>query len=208
MARSLPDIVYLKNKNTPIVDSPASSYQIPYFKDPDYFANWESYTSFVKACEQVVRTNDRYRKYINYLKTEVKLNHCQVLSNLDDEDCPIEMHHGPIFTLFDYCSVMVDYFLLKKWKINTFRIADEILNEHQKNHIQVVMLSKTIHQEVHARDIFINMKHAYGDLNAFIRRYHDAFSDELIEKMNRYIDRSMMHDSDDYGLLTLNSQLM
>lgn len=205
MAKSLPDIVYIKDKYTPIVDSPQSMYQMPYFKDSDYFSNWESYNQFVKACESKVRENDRYRKYIHFLKTEVRLNHCQVLRNLDDEDCTIEMHHGPIFNLFDYCSIVLEYYLVKGWKVNTFRIADTVLTEHQKNHVQIVMLSSTIHQEVHARDIFINYRHAYGDLNAFIHKYGIGMTDEHKEKLNRYIDKSMMTDSTDYGLLELNS---
>lgn len=207
MAKSLPDILYIKDKMTPIIDSPQSVYQIPYFKDNDYFSNWESYNQFVKACEAKVRENDRYRKYIHFLKTEVRLNHCQVLRNLDDEDCTIEMHHGPIFNLFDYCSIVLEYYLVKGWKVNTFRIADTVLTEHQKNHVQIVMLSSTIHQEVHARDVFINYRHAYGDLNAFIRKYGIGMTDEHKEKLNRYIDKSMLTDSTDYGLLELNSYL-
>lgn len=207
MPKSLPDILYMKTKLTPIIDSNQSTYQIPYFKDYDYFSNWESYNVFVRECEKLVRTNPRYKKYINYLKKEVKLNHCQVLSNLTDEDCPIEMHHGPIFNLFDYCSIIIEYYLIKGWKITTFRIADTVLNEHLKNHIQVVMLSTTIHQEVHARDIFINYKHAYGDLNAFCKKYSIAFTDEHKEKLNRYIDHSLVSDSTDNGLLKLNKYL-
>lgn len=207
MAKSLPDILYMKTKLTPIIDSNSSMYQIPYFKGYDYLSNWESYNSFVRECERQVRINQRYKKYINYLKKEVKLNHCQVLSNLTDEDCPIEMHHGPIFNLFDYCSIIVEYFLIKNWKITTFRIADAVLNEHLKNHVQVVMLSTTIHQEVHAKDIFINYRHAYGDLNAFVKKYGIAFTDEHKEKLNRYIDKSILSDSTDNGLLKLNNYL-
>lgn len=209
MAKTLPDIVFLKDRYnyTPVVDSPNSMYQIPYFKNEEFFSNLESYNSFIKAVEHVVRTNDRYKKYINYLKKEVQLNHCQVWSNLTDEDCPIEMHHGPIFNLFDYCSIITEYFLLKGWKVNTFRIAETVLDEHQKNHVQVVMLSETIHEEVHARNIFINYRHAFGDLNAFIKKYGVAFTLEHKEKLNRYIDQSLMTDSTDHGLLRLNTYL-
>ena len=113
------------------------------------------------------------------------------------------MHHGPIFTLYDYCEIMLEYFLLKNRKISTFRIADAILDEHQKNHIQVVMLLATVHEEVHNRNIFINYKQAWGDLNAFIKRYGIAMSDPLKEKLNKYIDRSMLYDSNDFGILKL-----
>lgn len=207
MPKTLPEIIYDKNKITPIIDSRNSLYQIPLYKPEEYFSNIESYTNFIKAVERLVRTNDRYSKYINYLKKEIKLDHCQVLSGLNDQDCDIEMHHGPIFNLFDYCAIVLEYYLMKGWKVSTFRIADTVLDEHQKNRVQVVMLSSTVHQEVHEREIFINYKQAWGDLNAFINKYGSAMSDEHKEKLNRYIDRSLIRDSDDFGILELSNSL-
>ena len=207
MPKSLPDIIYMKEKNNPIIDSNRSMYRIPYFKNAEYFSNMESYNTFIKECERMVRTNDRYNKYIAYFKREVRLNRCQVLSNLDDQDCTIEMHHGPIFNLYDYCSMVLEYFLYKGWKINTFRIADTVLTEHQKNHVQIVMLSTTVHEKVHDREVFINYKHAYGDLNAFLKKYGCSMTDYHKEKLNRYIDWSIMKDSTDNGVLELNKHI-
>lgn len=214
MPKTLPDIDYITsddNKVIPIVDSIRSMYQIPLYKDVDYFSNIESYVNFIKGCEKQVRQNDRYKKYIYYLKNVVGLNHCQVLPEIEPDEqgkIEIEMHHGPIFTLYDYCEIMVEYFLIKNRKISTFRIADAILDEHQKNHIQVVMLLSTVHEEVHNRNIFINYKQAWGDLNAFIKKYGIAMSDPLKEKLNKYIDRSLMYDSDDFGILQLSNTLL
>lgn len=207
MPKTLPDIIYDKNNVTPIIDARTSFYRIPFFKGEDYFSNYESYVAFVKGVEKCVRKNDRYRKYISFLKTEVKLNRCQVLRNVTDEDADIEMHHGPVFTLFDVCAIVLEYFLLKKWKVTTFRIADAVLTEHQKNRVQVVMVSTTVHQEIHNGDIFINYHQAWGDLQAFIHKYKNAISDEYRNQLNRYIDRSLLHDSEDFGVLQLNSEL-
>ena len=207
MPKCLPDIIYDKSKITPSIDARTSHYHIPYFKDEDYFSSIDSYTSFIKGCERVIRQNDRYNKYINYLKKEVKLNRCQVLKNVDDEDASIEMHHGPVFTLYDYCAIVVEYFLAKKWKITTMRIANQVLEEHQRNRIQVVMLSETIHEEVHARNIFINMEQAFGNLPAFLEKYGWVLSAEYKEKLNKYIDRSLLYDSSDFGILQLNPKL-
>lgn len=216
MPKFLPDIIYTSkndssNKSNPIIDSTSSMYQIPLYKDIEYFSNIESYVNFIKGCERVVRNNDRYKKYIYYLKNVVGLNHCQVLPGIEPDEngkIEIEMHHGPIFTLYDYCEIILEYFIIKKWKISTFRIADLILDEHQKNHIQVVMLLSTVHEEVHNRNIFINYQQAWGDLNAFIKKYGIAMSDNLKVKLNKYIDRSMMYDSDDFGVLKLNDTLL
>lgn len=207
MPKNLPNIIYDKSKHNNIIDAQSSFYQIPFFKNEDYFSSIDSYTAFIKGCERLVRQNDRYSKYINYLKKEVKLNRCQVLKNIDDLDCDIEMHHGPVFTLYDYCAIVLEYFISKKWKITSMRIADMVLTEHQKNRIQIVMLSTTIHQEVHERNIFINMNQAYGNLQEFLSIYGPTMPDEYKEKLNRYIDRSLMFDSSDFGILELNKNL-
>ena len=143
-----------------------------------------------------------------YGNKEVKLNKCQVLKNVTDEDAAIEMHHGPIFTLFDICCIVLEYFIKKKWKISTFRIADAVLDEHQKNRVQVVMVSVTVHEEIHNGEVFINRNQAYGDIAAFIKKYKDAMSDEFREQVNRYIDRSLLYDSTDFGVLELSKDLL
>lgn len=208
MARNLPDILYKKEGNNPIVDSINSMYQIPMYKNEQYFNNLESNAAFISACEKVVRTNDRYSKYINYLKKVIGLDHCQVMPGVTDDIAEIEMHHGPIFTLYDYCAIMIEHFIIKKKKISTYRIADAVLKEHEENRVQTVMLCATAHQEVHQREIFLNYKMGFGDLNAFIKKYAHAIGDDYQEKLNRYIDRSMMSDSDDYGVLELSQTVM
>lgn len=208
MPKILPDIIYNKENSVYTLDSPNSMYKIPMYKNSDYFSNLESYVSFVKSVERVVRTNDRYKKYISHLKKLVGLNRCQVLSNITDEDADIEMHHGPILTLYDYCAIILEYYLIKGWKISTYRIADTVLDEHQKNRVQIVMLSETVHEEVHNREIFLNYKHAFGDLNTFIKKYSIAISDEYKEKINRYIDRSIMMESTDNGILELSKAII
>lgn len=208
MPKILPNIQYSENKDNSVIDSDSSLYNIPMFKPPEYFSNLESRNTFIKSVERLVRTNDRYSKYISYLKREIKLNHCQVLSNISDEDCDIEMHHGPIFTLYDYCDIVLNYYIMKGWKITTFRIADTVLNEHIKNRIHVVMLSPTVHEEVHLREIFINIQQAWGDLHGFLKKYGKALSDEQIQKYNRYLDKSMMMDTNTYDILKLNEKLI
>lgn len=207
MPKSLPEIIYSKTANNPIVDATSSFYLLPYYKDTEYFSSYETYVNFIKGCERMVRTNDRYKKYINHLKKEVKLDRCQVLKNVTDQDATIEMHHGPIFTLFDYCAIILEYFVLRKWKISTTRIADLVLDEHQQNRIQIVMVSKSVHEEIHAHNIFINYHQAFGDIVSFIKKYKDAISDEYREQINRYIDRSLLYDSNDFGVFELNKAL-
>lgn len=205
MAKTLPNITYVTDRQNKKIDSASSDYLIEFAKSAEFFSSLESKTRFLKDCERLIRTNKRYSAYINYLKKKVKLNHCQVLSKLTDDKVTIEMHHGPIFTLYDYCEIMVDHFLEKGWKITTFRIARQVLDEHWKNRIQVVMLSTSVHEQVTNREIFLNMQQAWGDLHGFLKIY--KLNDDLKEKYNRYVDESMMRDTTTYEILKLNEKL-
>lgn len=208
MFKSLPNIEYRRDeRKRPYIDSDSSLYTIPFFKPDEYLSNIESCNYFIGGVEKLVRGHDRYSKYKKYLMEEVRLDHCQVLKDLTNLDCDIELHHGPIFTLYDIVSIVIEYFRLHKWKISTFRIADQVLTEHEANRVNCVMLASTIHEQVHNRNIFISMKQAWGDTNAFVDKYYDAISPEYRMKYNRYVDQSMMRESEDYGTLELNDAL-
>lgn len=208
MPKALPNILYDKTRATNIIDSPIAPYQLIMFKDEDYLSNYDNYVGFVKGIEHTVRNNDRYKKYINYLKKKIKLNKCQILKNVTDEDASIEMHHGPIFTLYDVCAIVLEYYIMKGWKISTFSVADTVLDEHMRNRVGVIMVSTTMHEEIHEKNIFIHYKQAWGDINAFTKKYADAMSDEYREQLNRYIDRCLLYDSNDFGILELNKALI
>ena len=130
------------------------------------------------------------------------------MKNVTDEDASIEMHHGPIFTLYDVCAIVLEYYTMKGWKISTFSVADTVLEEHMRNRVGVIMVSTTMHEEIHEKNIFIHYKQAWGDINAFTKKYADAMSDEYREQLNRYIDRCLLYDSNDFGILELNKALI
>ena len=205
MAQTLPNIIYEREDGSATVDSPSSMFKLQFEKNEEYLSNLESRNRFIKKTEQMIRKNDRYSKYIYELKTKKGLNHCQVLPHLTDKDCTIEMHHGPIFTLYDICDIMIDHFIRKGWEVTTFDIADKVLDEHWENRIQVVMLCTTIHNDVHDREIFISTEQAWGNLGEFLKRY--KLSPELREKYNRYMDRCQVLDSTAYDRLQLNEKI-
>lgn len=205
MGQTLPGIIYETENGSKTIDSPNSLYTLEFEKSAEYMSNQQSRNRFITKTKQLIRRNDRYTKYIAKLKTKKKLNRCQILSNLTDKDCSIEMHHGPIFTLHDYCDIMIDHFLSKGWEITTYDIADIILDEHWKDRIQVVMCSTTVHQEIHDREIFLNMLQAYGNLHKFLKIY--KLNEDLLEKYNRYVDKCRMLDSTSYEMLQINEKI-
>lgn len=203
---NLPNINYKKVNKNPTIDSETAEFELPFYKDAEYFANLDNFVSFIKSVEKLVRTSEYYKRYIAYIKNDIGLNCCQVLSNIqpDEEDnTELEMHHGPILTLFDYAAIITDYLLYTGKKITTFMVADLVLEEHFNNNVQVVMLSKTVHEQVGENVIFINLKQAFGDLNAFLKKYKNGLHEEQIEKINRYIELSQRYDSFDKNILEL-----
>lgn len=197
----LPNIDYLRPKKNPTIDSETSSFELPFYKDAEYLSSLDNYVAFIKACEAMVRTSKYYARYVKYIKEDVGLNFCQVLSNIKVEDegakTKLEMHHGPILTLFDYASIITEWMLYHNMKITTFSVADRLIDEHFANNVQVVMLSETVHQEVHDGKVFLNIKHAFGDLNAFIEKYRDGVTEEYVNKINTYLNTCSKYDSFD-----------
>ena len=196
----------------PFIDSSMSPFYIPFYKTEEYFEVYENYCTFVKACESNVRRNAFYKTYIKYLTDIVGMKCCQVLPNIEIEDgngkVTIEMHHGPILTLFDTCSIVLNH-LRKQGDpfITTFKVADIVLEEHRLNHVRVVLLSKTVHQAVHNDDIFLNYKMGFGDTQAFLEKYNDGIDKILRHKINEYIKWSMENDSTDNNVLELSESM-
>lgn len=210
MANSLSNILYKKKKTNPTLDSETSLYRLPFFKDEEFFSNLDNYVTFIKSVENQVRTSKHYARYIKYIKEDVGLDFCQVLSNVratEEDSTEIEMHHGPIFTLFDYASVITFHMLAHGKKVTTFGVANTLLQEHFNNNVQVVMLSKTVHEEVHAGDVFINTRQAFGDINTFFAKYRDGINDEMVKKINRHIEMSEKYDSFDNDALKLSESM-
>jgi hypothetical protein len=208
------NVDFKKGKTNPTIDADCSLYELPFYKDNEYFVTPDNMVSFVKAVEKLVRKSKYYARYISYIKQDIGINQCQVLSNIhggDDEttkNTVIEMHHGPILTLFDYGIILVEYMLSKNKKITTFKIADMLIDEHFANRVQIVMLSESIHREVHDGNIFLSTKQAFGDLNAFLEMYSSGITDEQKIKINRYIDLSSRYDSNHNGVLDINPKLL
>ena len=208
----LPGIDVRKSKRNPTIDSEESLYELPFYKDADYFFNIDNYIFFIKAVERLVRSSNYYSRYIAHLKKDLGLNFCQVKSNIqeseeDKHDKLIEMHHGPILTLFDCVAIVLEYLLYKKEKITTFSVANIIIEEHFNYNIQTVMLCKTVHEQVHENNVFLNMKQGFGNVNRFLEKYKEGVQPEQIYKINKYIELSHQYDSFDKDVLKLNKNV-
>ena len=181
------------------ISSDDTSDVIMMYKPREYFADQSAYSKYVKSCERVVRHS--YKLFVNWIKNVLGVNFCQVSSKIVEGDASIEMHHGPIFTLYDYCAVILNDAINKGDKISTFRIADRVLQEHFDLRVQVVMLAVTNHEAITNRDLFLNLRQGIGNVDAFIKKYANALDDEQKYKIWSYINFSQNNDTFDSGIL-------
>ena len=175
-------------------------------KDKNYFEDTTLYNKFVKDCERAVRNDPDYKVFIAHVKNIWGINFCQVSSKIYDTDATIEMHHGPIFTLFDICSIVLNDFLNKNKKINTCKIADTVLDEHFDLNVQIVMLAVTNHEAAHNCDLFLNVKQGIGNINNFIIKYNNSNALDDIHKYKiwNYINMCKNNPSFDKGYLDVD----
>ena len=183
------------------ISSDDTTEAIMMYKPRDYFADQSAYTKYVKSCERVVRHSSDYRAFVNWIKNVLGVNFCQVSSKIVEGDACIGLHHGPIFTLYDYWAVILNDAIMKGDRISTFRIADRVLQEHFDLRVQVVMLALTNHEAITNRDVFLNIRQGIGNVDAFIKKYANALDDEQRYKIWSYINFSQNNETFDTGIL-------
>ena len=161
---------------------------ISYYKDTEYFFDAMSTAKFIKEVEKLVRHSDDYSAFVQYIKRTLGLDFCQVSSKITGDMATIEMHHGPLFTLYDVCEVILNYFIGKGKKINTFRIADKVLEEHFAMRVQIIMLTVTNHEAISNRDLFTHINQGVGNVDEFIKMYTPYLGDEQKYKIWNFLN--------------------
>lgn len=202
----------LEAEGGPAVDSERSPFYLPYYKDEDYFSTYENEIHFYKGVEDMVRKHPFYKKYIRYLIEVVGIKSCQVLSHIEIPDdkkgkVTIEMHHGPILTLFDIAEIVTRYYRKKEYdKISVCFIANVIIEEHRLNNIHTVFLAKSVHDKVTDGEVFLNYQQGFGDTETFLEKYREGITKDIQAKINRYIEECKEHDSYDNDVFRLEQK--
>lgn len=144
---------------------------------------------FIKKTESIIRKSIQYKAYKKKLM-DSGINMCAILGNITDDKAKIEMHHGPIFTLWDYVEISLQYLYKNNQPISTFRIADLVLSDHFDDIIQVVMISESVHKTVHNpsnNTLNIPLESAWGDLVGYLEKYKGCFDYKHFAKLNDYL---------------------
>lgn len=207
--KQMPGIIFEKAESpNHVVDSDNANYYLEFDKSDDYFSYYDNEIAFYKGVEKLVRKHDFIRKvYPKYLKEVVGLKTCQVMPGIEADDknkVSIEMHHGPVLTLFDTVEIITKHMRANGVKnINTISVAKEVVEAHRQNLVRVIFLSKSAHQKVHDDDIYLNYRQGFGDTLKFMEKYKDGVEKDMKIKINEYLSWSMEHDSTDNEVLKI-----
>lgn len=183
------------NGNVEICLKDSQYYYLPFNKSEVNFSDKNTREKFIKSVERRVRRSKLYKAYINYLKNDLKMDRCAVFGNLQSDKkskTKIEMHHGPIFTLYDYVSIVLTKFLNEGEtdKLNTFDVAAEVLMLHKRKLVTTVMLSEAVHKSMDNPKTapFLTLEQTFGDLFEFVKEYGQYFSPKNIYNLKNYFD--------------------
>lgn len=201
---NFPHIEYIDTYNKEVRSVYDDGDYITFYKEEEYFEELEVYNKFIKECEKVVRKSQHYRIFENWVFNILGVNYCQVQPGITSQDATIEMHHGPLFTLYDYCQIVLEKYLKLHIPITTISIAREVLRLHFEGCVQVVMVSKTNHEAIHNRDLFINVKQGIGNLNKFIADYVAYFTEDQRYRIWNYMKICKEVKSFDTGILNID----
>ena len=179
-------------------------FDIPFKKSKEDLTELSEYVKFVKGAENLAKKHPDYDLIIKTVRETQP--HCQVLGNLTVDDVEIEVHHNCL-THFDICAIITNALLKRGEKVTTFEIARLDLLEHKLGHVQLVCLSKSVHQAVDTGELFVNLNQGIGNLRAFIEKYKDGIDDIYKEKLNKYIKMSKEFKSTDSGIFDLAEEL-
>lgn len=200
---------YKKNNHSLVVAD--GLYEIGFNKTHNDFSDdLNRLVRYVSRIESLVRTSNRYKKYKEYLFNEIKLDRCTVLGNITKDDADIEMHHGPIYNLFDISFIVLNHKLtICDDNITTFSIAKEILDLHYKNYLQIVMLATSVHEQEHDNQGFISLNQAWGNQNIlkFLEKYKYGLTIEHKDKFMKYLKLSKYNDSNYGDMFTIGENI-
>lgn len=170
---------------------------LPLYQTKKTMKDLEFYNKFIKKVESMVRRSKEYSLYKNYLINDIGLNHCMVFPNIttDIEKVTIEMHHGPLLTLYDTCCIITDHYLNNDMPVTSIRIYEAVIEEHFENNVQVMMLCDLAHKLYHAQKIYMNPKQAWGYTPRFLEKYEDGIDERMAMIINRNLELAEQYNS-------------
>lgn len=179
---------------------------LPDYKSEDlYIENLEDdkkFNNFIRKVEQLARSSPELRRFIRYLAEELNMDSCTLLNNVNSTNSKIEMHHYP-FTLYDLVDIIIRKRQAMGRSFSTLDLAHELVEIHYLKLVGLVPLSKTVHELAHSGKVFISLKHVFGNVKEFIRKYRLGLTPDYIEKLKLLIQLSESDSAENLNKETL-----
>lgn len=158
----------------------------PLFYAKDSFKDDGEKIKYIKKVEGVVRSSQEYKDLMKYIRQDLQVNNCTVLTKLGSSSVSVEIHHAP-FTLFDITEAIINKRLNENLVFTSLNLAEEILILHYEGLVGLTPLSTTMHELVHSGGMFVNPANVIGNVTEFKNRYEKHFSEEAVEKYVKFM---------------------
>jgi hypothetical protein len=207
MNNNFPDI-YNYDEINPTIKSPNCVYELQFCQDRNSLMDIESYKKFLDNAISRFRSSRTYKHYKKYL-IELGFDRCQVLGNLNNQMCTIEMHHNMI-TIYDIALIITEHVLNTKGRITTFDLVQLLKQEHKANRIPLIMLSLTPHQLYHnTQEFHVPMSMVFGNWPEFLQLYHTGITPDIAHKILFYLKHDIECSSlQDNELLNIRDNIL
>ena len=202
-----PDIMSYLNNGNPTLRSPSSVYEISLNQTKESLTDIDSYARFINNAIMQFRHSIFYKAY-NASLMSLGLDLCAYLHNINSDMAEIEMNHV-ILTIFDIALMISEHYINTYGQVSTFHIVGALREEHKRNRVPIVMMSKTVHQLYHADDLFyVHPNQIFGKWTELISTYRNGITPEICSKLLYYIRQAMKETgSTDNELLTLANEI-
>lgn len=162
--------------------------------------------------EHAVRNSPEYDNFVRRVH-EAGFDHCSIMGKAKGNKMKLDVHHGPMFTLYDICDIVLLHLTksLKKDQdayVTSFEIASLVIEEHKLNNVQCVVLSKTPHKAVDTNMLFLHCDMSIGRVDRFIEKYDKGINNIMKAKIKKYVKQCEEYDGTlDNGLFETSQRL-
>lgn len=203
-----PDITMYLNNGNPTLRSPSSVYEISLMQTKETLADIDGYARFINNVTSQFRHGGRFYKAYKASLMELGLDHCAYLHNINSDMAELEMNHV-ILTIFDIALMICEHYINTYGQVSSFHIIGALREEHKRNRVPIIMMSKTVHQLYHNDELFyVHPSQIFGKWTELIRTYYNGITPEICNKLLYYIRLALKDTgSSDNELLTLADEI-
>ena len=135
----------------------------------------------VAAVETMIRTSWEYKRYVQWLRREVRLDECALLRGVTASVAKVEFHHYP-FTLYEIVDTEIAHLEQGQEEFSRVKVAGRVARLHYDGLVGLVPLSKTMHELAHEGKLSIPPEAVFGDVRGYLAARTNALPRALLAR--------------------------